>query len=295
MDLPVPLNRIGEVFFRAHGVECSLKRCRTCGLAFVNPRPAASVLAEFYDQPGYAAHPEADDAFRWAVVNARIAKLPQPVMGGRALDVGCGNGLMLEACRRVGWTCVGMDPSVHGRAVTAGRGFPVYESLQHVVLHEAPFDMITLYHVLEHVADLDEFFLVVRPLLKRGGRLVIEVPNIKSFRVRAFSFLPPAMRRDDDPYRAFPIHLYGFSCPSIKALLQQHQFRLIQKTTSGLGIEWSRRSTFSRTDKREVNSDQIEMPLVKSNWRRPARFIWSIMERFGWGENLTVTAEVIPK
>jgi hypothetical protein len=157
VELSLPHNRNGDTFFRSQGVVCGLKRCRCCGLEFVDPRPAVSLLGAFYDQPGYPAHQGGENLSIWDKARGRMSNLPRSWKGARLLDIGCGNGIHLEACRREGWECVGMEPSVQGRSVAAARGFPVYEKLEHIVEKERPFDIVTLYHVMEHVSDTTGF------------------------------------------------------------------------------------------------------------------------------------------
>ncbi len=292
---PLPRLQIGGTFFTGRGAVSGLVRCRRCGLEFVNPRPSARVLEEFYNQPGYAAHTETDDACRVTVAQLRVARLQPLLAGCRVLDIGCGNGLLLEACRAAGCECVGVEPSQHGRRVAAARGFPVFADL--AALGETrPFDLVTLYHVLEHVADLDGLLTGVKALLSSGGKICIEVPNLRSARAIFFPLLPQRWRHDDDRYRAFPIHLYGFSAGSLGALLRRNGFGGCEVSTAGLGIGGTTDSatailTASRTDadRSGRSGGAASGPSV---WRRIARQSWRVAEQLGWGDNLTVMATV---
>jgi SAM-dependent methyltransferase len=289
-EQPLPCHRIGDVFFKSQGVVCGLKRCGSCGLEFVDPRPSETLLSAFYDQPGYPAHLEAKNKVIMDKARGRIKRLPRAKKGDRLLDIGCGNGAQLEECSREGWECVGMEPSVQGRAIAAARGFPVYGKLEDVGENERQFDIISLYHVLEHVADPGELFRMIRVLLKPGGKLIIEVPNLKSFRARVFPLLPAGMRQSDDRYRAFPIHLYGFSRRSIKMFLQRYQGRVVGDTTTGFGVEWY--SSVPADVNRKDDGDTVVIAKhSKAYWRRLARWVWGIMEKAGFGENLTIYAE----
>lgn len=283
----LPRLRIGETFFQARRAVCALVRCRACGLEFVNPRPVQSVLEEFYNQPGYAAHPETDDAARLAVAHSRAARLPGLVLGARVLDIGCGNGLLLEVLRKSGCVCVGMEPSVHGRRVAAARGFPVYADIAALAASERAFDRVTLFHVLEHVADPDALLATVRGLLVPSGLLCIEVPNLGSARARAFGLLPAYRAGDDDRYRAFPIHLYGFRAQSLSVLLQRNGFGDIRVSTAGFGFDRAKPLADMATTGVTPSSSS---PETRSTWGGLARALWRRVEQLGLGENLMAVA-----
>jgi SAM-dependent methyltransferase len=269
-------------------------------LEFVNPRPSASILNEFYNQPGYAAHPDTDDAHRVLVAQLRLARLQPLAAGCRVLDIGCGNGLLLEACRMAGCECVGVEPSQQGRRVAAARGFPVYADLA-ALGEDRPFDLVTLYHVLEHVADLDGLLAAVKTRLKPGGRLCIEVPNLGSARAVFFPLLPRRWRHDDDRYRAFPIHLYGFSAASLGALLRRNGFGRFDVSTAGLGMGRSAvqaappcAADLSVTDPAgSLASGRVDQEPAAP--RRIARRLWRVAERCGWGENLMIMASQVSR
>jgi len=296
--------RIGEAFFDGNGVVCGLVQCRRCGLEFVNPRPAAAVLDAFYNQPGYAAHSESDDPFQVAAVQARLKRLQPLAAASRVLDIGCGNGLLLEACRMAGCECVGVEPSQYGRRITAARGLPVFPDLGSVPA-EKPFDLVTLYHVMEHVADPDGLLAAVKTRLGSGGRLCLEVPNLRSVRAVLFFLLPRRWRREDDRYRAFPIHLYGFTPGSLEVLLRRNGFTQLVITTTGVGFGSDPASAATGLPRSGAGGAASgvsagAVPQTPSHvqgvagWRRFAKKVWRLAEQAGWGENLTAIATLQP-
>jgi SAM-dependent methyltransferase len=260
-------------------------------LEFVSPRPGAAILDEFYNQPGYAAHSANDAADQCVMARIRAARLGSWSGSVRILDIGCGNGLQLQAFREFGATGVGMEPSGPGRSVVEARGFPVYASLAEVERHEPLFDIITLYHVLEHVTELDQLFASIRRMLKPEGRLCVEVPNLHSLRARLFPLLPASWTWEDDRYRAFPIHLYGFSAKSLKAMLLRYGWRPRIVMTSGFGIDRGRKKPPAGGG---ILADLSVTPVMSRRpvWRRLARTVWRQFERVGLGENLTMIAAV---
>lgn len=165
-------------------------RCHRCALLYLNPRPAPADLPDYYPAEYHAAWVDAaaasqlhrENAQRTALVTAACAEL------GRALDVGCGTGDFLAMLRERGWDVTGTEWSAGAAALTTARhGFPVLVGeLDTLGLAEARFDLITLWHVLEHLPDpvavLRECYRVLAP----EGLLVVATPNAGSLALRVF-------------------------------------------------------------------------------------------------------------
>jgi SAM-dependent methyltransferase len=143
---------------------------------------------------------------------------------GAALDVGCAQGEYLQLLLTLGWSVTGieLDPDAARSAaealhaqVLAG---PAEEMLAH--LPTASFDMVTMWHVLEHLTDPLAALVQVRRVLRPGGRMVIEVPNYGS----AWSHL---FARFWFPLE-LPFHLFHFSSTSIRALLASAGFESVE-------------------------------------------------------------------
>lgn len=115
-------------------------------------------------------------------------EVPPYVAGGRALDVGCGNGRFLASLAELGWEVAGVDPSpAAARAALESHGVPVHVgTLESAPFESASFDFIHMRHVLEHldlpVQSLRRAFELLRP----GGWLYVETPNLDSFAARTF-------------------------------------------------------------------------------------------------------------
>ena len=150
-------------------------RCARCGLAYVNPRPDAAHLPGYYPNRYFGArHP----LFKQQLMALRARKLGVPPPGARLLDVGCGYGDFILACRARGWSVVGA--AQEASPIFAWKemlGLEVVTVDALAALPDASFDVITLWHVFEHLADPRALLTEARRLLKPGGRLLIEVPN----------------------------------------------------------------------------------------------------------------------
>jgi 2-polyprenyl-3-methyl-5-hydroxy-6-metoxy-1,4-benzoquinol methylase len=121
------------------------------------------------------------------------------------LDVGAGTGDFLKVCRNNSWNVFGVEPNLDARNIAAKKGITLQESLSEV--KNIQFDVITLWHVLEHVEDLSAYISTLNKLLSKDGKLLIAVPNFKS--------------EDANYYKEFwaafdvPRHLWHFSQTSI--------------------------------------------------------------------------------
>jgi 2-polyprenyl-3-methyl-5-hydroxy-6-metoxy-1,4-benzoquinol methylase len=104
-----------------------------------------------------------------------------PAGGGTLLDVGCGNGYFLHIARTCGWHVVGVDPDPKAVANGLGQGLDVIQGgIEYFDGKDDFFDVITLNHVIEHVHEPVAVLNACHRLLKPGGQLWLETPNINS-------------------------------------------------------------------------------------------------------------------
>jgi 2-polyprenyl-3-methyl-5-hydroxy-6-metoxy-1,4-benzoquinol methylase len=179
------------------GLWFAVVQCQDCGLCFTNPRPSAASIGQFYPSV-YRPHRTA--AARRSRKPWHI-RLPSPWRGprkerralawhgqGRLLDFGCGGGSFLERMHHQGWQVIGLDvsPAAVGR-VREGLGLPaLLGTLPHSELRPQSFDVITMWHSLEHVHRPMAVLEEAHNLLAPGGKLIVAVPNIDSLPFRWF-------------------------------------------------------------------------------------------------------------
>jgi SAM-dependent methyltransferase len=178
------------------GLWFAVVQCADCGLCFTNPRPSAASMTQFYPT-GYSPHQLPDPAQEkpWRL------RFPSPWRGarqerrslarhgqGRLLDFGCGGGSFLQRMHRQGWQVLGVDISPAAVArVRDGLGLPaLLGSLPHPDLHPRSFDVITMWHALEHVHRPMSVLTEAYNLLAPGGKLLVAVPNVDSLAFRWF-------------------------------------------------------------------------------------------------------------
>jgi 2-polyprenyl-3-methyl-5-hydroxy-6-metoxy-1,4-benzoquinol methylase len=134
------------------------------------------------------------------------------------LDFGCGTGYFLSSCKKNGWDVTGIEPDPDARKrASENINQDVYPTLNHIS-SDKNFNIITLWHVLEHVHELNETLIQLKKLLDKSGKLVIAVPNIGSFDARTYK----------DQWAAYdvPRHLYHFSQDTMKVLLDKHHLKV---------------------------------------------------------------------
>jgi 2-polyprenyl-3-methyl-5-hydroxy-6-metoxy-1,4-benzoquinol methylase len=154
-----------------------------------------------------------------------------PASGGRLLDFGCGNGEFLALAARMGWTVEGIEPDPLAVASAQAAGLDVKcGGLEVLDGRSDAFDCITLNHVIEHVHDPEALLLACHRLLRTGGRIYIETPNIDASGHRQFG---PAWRGLEPPR-----HLVLFSAGGIEALLRRVGFGSIRNLPATDAFPW---------------------------------------------------------
>ena len=196
---------------------------------FVDPAPPAKTLREHYDGEYYHAWIGVQRDRRLAMWEARLDRLGKWVKRGRLLDVGCGEGTFLERAKKRGWDVHGTELSrfaadhasrALGREIFCGE-------LAEARFRDAEFDVVTLWHVLEHVADPGLYLTEARRILKPGGFLVVAVPNVNDLVMQtAYRIVrgKPLRRFSPDDRE---IHLYHFSAGTIKMYMAKTGFRCL--------------------------------------------------------------------
>ena len=210
--------------FRASGDELlvdRLVRCRSCGLQYVSPRPLASDIVDAYsggDDPAYVSQVAARErTFADAVAHIETI-LPGR---GRILDVGTAAGAFLAAARGRGWHVEGCEPNAwlaewgsrhYGIAIRTGELFD--QSFA-----PGSFDVVTLWDVIEHTPDPTRVIRTVRDLIRPGGLLIVNYPDIGSWIARALGRRWPFLSS---------VHLYYFTRETMRRLLERHGFDVIE-------------------------------------------------------------------
>ncbi|MFA7445087.1 MAG: class I SAM-dependent methyltransferase [Flavobacteriaceae bacterium] len=135
---------------------------------------------------------------------------------GNLLDIGTGTGDFLVYAKTKSWRAVGVEPNAKAKELARKKGVSLVENTQE--LSNGAFDIITMWHVLEHIQDLNQQIAELKRICKPGGYIIIAVPNFKSF--------------DANYYKEFwaaydvPRHLWHFSKTAITKLFSESEIKL---------------------------------------------------------------------
>ncbi len=205
---------------RASAGAVCLRRCTLCGLAWQSPLPAAEVLHRVYRELRDELY-VAEFAGRRRALQQCLQLVSQYTNGpqGRILDVGCSTGMFLELAREAGWDVFGVEPSRWlSRRAQSQFGARVFNTtFEGAPIAAESFAAITMWDVLEHVPDPMAFVAKASHLLRPGGVLAVNVPNIESWIARLFGTRWPLL---------LPEHIYYFSPGSLRVLLERHGFHV---------------------------------------------------------------------
>lgn len=164
--------------------------CLNCGLLYTMPRPSKDKIGDYYKSEEYYSHQENTKGFipkvyeRVKKTNLKHKyKLASKGLGiGKMLDIGCGVGDFLHTAELHGWECTGVEPSEDAKVIAQKRTkAKIFSSEDLESLPDGCFDLITMWHVLEHVDDLKWQITQLQRLIKENGRIVIALPNYKSY------------------------------------------------------------------------------------------------------------------
>ena len=208
--------------------------CEACGLLFTVPRPDATHIRKYYQSEDYFSHQQNKKGFiprlyelvKKPNLKHKVNLALDNRTSGRVLDIGCGVGDFLSAVKHLGFEVVGIEPSVQARSIAKERiGVEPLDPSALSTLPTSSFDVITMWHVLEHVDDLQAEISELSRLLKPNGTLLLALPNFKSFDAQYYKQYWAAWD--------VPRHLNHFCPDSIRCVFSNTSFKLIdiQKLT----------------------------------------------------------------
>jgi SAM-dependent methyltransferase len=210
-------------------------QCRKCGLVYVNPRPSAEEIVEFYPETYSWKETlraeskitrlirKLEKIYRNHLLNYEISKVIKVAnkKTGKLLDVGCGSGDRLDIFRRAGFEVYGVEISSSGEYAREHLGLDVKQGdLFEANYPDSFFDIITLFNVLEHTHNPQKVVCELHRILKEGGIVAIEVPNTDCMQFRLFKGRWAAVD--------VPRDLYYFNPDIITRLFEKNGLRVIK-------------------------------------------------------------------
>ena len=200
------------------------------GYLETSPQPSSEKLPKYYKSEDYISHTDTKRNlfekvyhFIRGISLKRKLKLINSFSSEdkKLLDVGCGTGDFLQIAQQNSWTVSGIEPNDDARQIANVKtNDSVYNIEQLLEFPKQSFDVISLWHVLEHLPNLEERVSILISLLKENGRLIIAVPNYKSYDAYYYKNF----------WAAFdvPRHLWHFSKESISKLFFKENMKVVE-------------------------------------------------------------------
>jgi 2-polyprenyl-3-methyl-5-hydroxy-6-metoxy-1,4-benzoquinol methylase len=196
-------------------------------MMITHPQPGLDELGKYYESVDYISHTDSKRSlfeYAYHIVKSIALKNKRNLINslqpnkGRILDIGSGTGEFLSVAKKNGWKTIGVEPSDKAKQIAINKGISFVANLSELQNHS--FDVITMWHVLEHVPDLEHQIKELKRLLKPTGSLIIAVPNFKSFDAQHYGKFWAAYD--------VPIHFWHFSKTAIQKLFHKEQMELVQ-------------------------------------------------------------------
>ena len=239
----VPCVLCGSTKQRFLHSNCSLHivECQECKFVFVNPQPTEQALRQYHSpselltQDGWSSYFEHSTEQVAELWTERVGDLARWKQGPdvKLLDIGAGYGDFLHYASKRGWRVSGFEFSPAAALVSQQKyGIPLaVGDLSDMTFHAGSFDLITMWHVLEHLCDPLSALQRCRGLLAPAGVLAIEVPNLHFIVRKSYRYPLDAT-----------LHLSHFSPNTLKAVLRKSGFKVLECRPGNTGFQYSNKA-----------------------------------------------------
>lgn len=216
--------------FSVSGEKFSLIKNKKYGYYETHPKPQLENLDLYYKSQDYISHTNSKRSFfervyhsiRFYTVRQKVSLINSFKTASKTLlDVGCGTGTFVSHAKRQSWNVTGVEPNLEARSNCGPDIKPFVFSIEELErFSKSSFDVITLWHVMEHIYNLEEQMDLICSLLKTEGKLLLALPNYKSFDSKYYK----------NYWAAFdvPRHLYHFNQNSIETFFLDKGLRLVR-------------------------------------------------------------------
>ena len=206
--------------------------CAHCGFRFTNNFPSENTIGKYYDSPDYISHSDSDKGlinrlyhhFRKRMLRKKVGLVAThatetPI---RLLDIGCGTGYFLQATKERGWVVSGIEKDEKAReSATLRSGLSVNDENFFWETESSSFNVVTLWHVLEHLEKLNETIDKIKEITTPEGIIVLALPNCHSYDAEFYKELWAAYD--------IPRHLWHFSPGTVDKLLTKHHLKIVKR------------------------------------------------------------------
>lgn len=267
--------------FYVSGEEFELMKCTSCGFLFTQHPPVEAEIGAYYETPDYVSHSDTRKGLMNKIYHqvreqmlVRKAKLINQVTGktsGRLLDIGAGTGYFANTMQQQGWEVEAVEKSEQARLFAKTHfDLEILEEGALADFDDKAFDVITLWHVMEHLEQINETWERLSRLLTDDGVLVVALPNCKSYDARRYGahwaaydvprhlwhFTPSTIQQFGNKHgfiltAQFPMPFDGFYVSILSERYKRHYFSFVRGMIAG-GIGW-----MQSLSKREKSSSII--------------------------------------
>lgn len=209
-------------------------RCSACGFQFMNPQYSDKYLNKYY-----STYTDSEDFNYWheALLYGHdfyLSLMEKYITNGKLLDIGCGNGHLLEAAINRGWGVVGYDVDRSSTEIVSKRLDVKVESgdfFKSFSESDNVYNLVTMHQVLEHLKNPEAYLKKIHALIKDDGYLFVAVPNIKSLsnRIKYFLERKRVKKRNIGKYYDTNHHVLYFDPVTLTFLLERHGFNVVYK------------------------------------------------------------------
>ncbi len=207
-------------------------QCNNCKLRFTQDVPDEKSIGSYYQSSAYISHSNTSKGLVNKLYHTvrsftlqskrKLIEKSSSKKKGNLLDIGAGTGAFASTLKNRGWNVTALEPDETARAnALKDFGIELQPTENLFSLQPKTFDVITLWHVLEHVHHLHKYLDTFFSLLVDGGTLIIAVPNYTSYDAKTYAYNWAAYD--------VPRHLYHFSPESMQLLLNAHHFKSMQQ------------------------------------------------------------------
>lgn len=206
----------------------NIVECNSCSFRFTNPIPTEDKIGEYYKSEDYISHSGTKKGIvnrlyhlvRNYTLKQKFKLVNKHAKGKTLLDIGCGTGDFLNYLKQQGWNVNGLEPDEDARNLCkTSHGIDTVSTSELHNLENESVDIITMWHVLEHVYNLNKDLEKIKSVLKKDGTLFVAVPNCSSYDAKKYK----------EYWAAYdlPIHLYHFRPNNIKELFAKYNMEVV--------------------------------------------------------------------
>ena len=250
----------GEIF--------KIVKCKNCNFKFTNPSPTENLIGRYYQSQEYISHQDRsknliNQAYYFVksiALKDKLKLINKFHKKGTLLDLGCGTGSFLDVCLKNDWDVIGVEPDKEARNKAKLKiNKEIYPSV-FPIGENKKMDVITMWHVLEHVHQIEQTLKKIYNLLNTNGKLIIAVPNVNSFDANLYK----------EYWAAYdlPRHLFHFSKESLIRLLDNHHFKLLKIEPMKYDAFYISLLSYKYKNNKTNYWDAIKNGYLSNNWAR---------------------------